>query len=72
MLRSFQACTRGAAQQGRRWLQLADHKELCDLSFLALQSLLRVLEFPDLNSNVGAPIVVSHPLFEDSPQVPLI
>jgi hypothetical protein len=34
-------------------LQLADHKELCDLGILVLESLLRVLEFLDLGWNVG-------------------
>ena len=53
MLQSFPACIHGADQQGRRWRQLADHKELCDLRFLALESLLGVLEFLDLGWNVG-------------------
>jgi hypothetical protein len=53
MLQSFPVCIHGADQQGRRWRQLADHKEFCDLRFLALESLLRVLEFLDLGWNVG-------------------
>ena len=53
MLLSFPVCIRGADQQGRRCLQLANRKEFCDLRFLALESLLGVLEFLDLGWNVG-------------------
>src|SRR5215831_99630 len=52
-LQSVPACIHGVDQQGRRWRQLADRKEFCDPRFLALESLLGVLEFLDLGWNVG-------------------